>query len=322
MISQSNPKRSAVARRVLTVAAYQSRGRIGVMLGSIHFSVIPGTELTIPILLQNRGEEEDGLRLNVTGLPANWISTNSTLTRLEPDASAEIEFTLQVPRSPQAAAGRTPFKIQIASQLYPTQTTEVDCILTIAAFSQFSTSLEPGSLQAGQFGQVIVNNEGNTVDTYSLFFQSRENELIFEKAVQVTRPGPKPGTQQVGIAYVEIPQGERLPVSAGGRGVYSFRSRLRSRPIVGNEETYPFEVQVRSTAHEFAGTHRAGERKSLCPVLDGTRRSCRLPGAMPAVPHSAQESTDVCPCHTNSCVQSNTGCPFGGGRYGRRWIDQ
>jgi hypothetical protein len=122
--------------------------------------------------------------------------------------------------------------------MFPTQTVEVECILTIAVFSQYSASLEPGTLEAGQFGQVAVNNEGNITDTYSLSFQSPDNELIFEKAVQVTRPGPQPGTQQVETGYVEIPQGERFQVRAGERGNYSFRSRPRSRPIVGNEHTY------------------------------------------------------------------------------------
>ncbi len=173
-VSQSDPKRSGVARSTLTVAAYQSRGRIGIMLGAIHFAVTPGTSIDIPIILQNRGEEEDSFRLNVTGLPAHWISTNATLTRLEPKASAEIQLTLQVPRSPQAAAGRTPFTIQFTSQMFPTQSTEVECVLTISAFSQFSASLEPGSLQAGEFGQVIVYNEGNTIDAYSLIFRGRE----------------------------------------------------------------------------------------------------------------------------------------------------
>lgn len=250
VVSQSDPKRMAVARSVLTVAAYQSRGRIGVMLGAIHFAVTPGSTIDVPILLQNRGEEEDGFRMKITGLPAIWVSSNSTLTRLEPGASTEIVLTLQVPRSSQAAAGRTRFTIQFASQLFPTQTTEVECILTIAAFSQYAATLEPGSLQAGEFGQVVVHNEGNTSDTYSLHFQGRDNELIFEKAVQVARPGPQPGQQQLAIAYVEIPPGERFPVPAGERGAYSFRSRLRSRPFLGNEETYAFGVEVRSTANE------------------------------------------------------------------------
>jgi len=264
-VSQRDPKRFGVARSVLTVAAYQSTGRIGVMLGSIHFSVTPGSIVEIPILLQNRGDEEDSFRLNVSGLPDSWISTNSTPTKLEPNETAEIQLTLQIPRSSQAAAGRSPFTIQFASQLFPTQTTEVECILTIGSFLKFSTFLEPGSLQAGQFGQVLINNEGNTTDTYSLYFQSPDNELIFEKAVQVTRPGPQAGAQQVETAYVEIPQGEVLQVRAGERGAYSFRTRLRSRRIVGGEQTYPFTANVRSTTNESAELTGQVSERGLIP---------------------------------------------------------
>jgi hypothetical protein len=250
--SQRDPERFAVARSLLMVAAYQSRGRIGVLLGSVHFAASPGSILEIPILLQNRGEEEDTFRVHVRGFPESWVSTNSTLTTLLPNESREVLLTLQIPRSPEAAAGRNPFKIQVASQLFPTQTAEVDCILTIGSFLKFSTSLEPSSFRAAEFGQIIVNNEGNTADTYTLSFQSPENQLIFEKAVEVARPGPQPGTQQVQTAYVEIPPGERLHVRAGERGVYSFRSRLRARPIVGAEQTYPFTAIVRSTSNEAA----------------------------------------------------------------------
>jgi uncharacterized membrane protein len=173
-VSQKDPDDSAIAHSSLTVAAYQSQGRIGLMLGSLHFSASPGSLIDIPILLQNRGDEKDGFRLHVRGLPEGWVSINSTITTLGPNESSELHFTLRVPRSSEAAAGRNPFTIQLASEMFPTQTTAVDCILTIGSFLQFSTSLEPGSLQAGQLGQVIIDNEGNIADTYSLDFQSRE----------------------------------------------------------------------------------------------------------------------------------------------------
>jgi hypothetical protein len=241
-VSQSNPNRFATARSLLTVAAYQSRGRIGVMLGSIHFSISPGSSITVPILLQNRGLEEDNFRLSIEGIPASWISTNSALTQLEPSSSKEIQVTIRAPRSSEADAGRNPFKIKFASQDFPDQIAEVECVLTISAFAQYSASLQPPSLQAGQTGNVIINNEGNTVATYGLEFLSSGNALIFEKGLPVAREG----TQQVEIAYYEILQGEKFQVAPGERGIYPFRSRLRARPLVGNEQTYPFSVRTLS----------------------------------------------------------------------------
>ena len=246
-VSRNDSMRSAIAHVLVTVAAYESRGRIGVMLGSVHFPVIPGSTVHVPILLQNRGLEEDSFRLSIAGIPANWISSNSAVTRLEPSASREIVVTIHVPRSPQAAAGRTPFVIQVTSQMSPDQKAEVDCLLTVSAFSQFAASLEPATLVGEQFGRVIVNNEGNTVDAYSLNFQNPGGLLLFEKVVQVARPGSQPGTQSVETGYVEIPQGDRFQVPAGESGAYPFRARLRSRPIMGGEKAYPFALSVSSS---------------------------------------------------------------------------
>jgi len=107
-VSRSDPDHPALAHTLLTVAAYESHGRIGILLGATQFSVIPGSTVHLPILLLNRGVQEDNFRLGVTGIPANWISTDSAITRLGPGESKELMVTIHVPRSPQAGAGRTP----------------------------------------------------------------------------------------------------------------------------------------------------------------------------------------------------------------------
>ncbi len=245
-ISQSDPKHSAVAHSFLTVAAYESGGRIGVALGSIYFSVAPGSIVTVPVLLQNHGLKEDVFQLNIEGIPANWISTNAVFTRLDPSKSHEIEFTIRVPRSPEAGVGRKPFKIILTSQDFPDQKAEVECILTVAAFSKFSAFFQPSNLQADQLGHLSIHNEGNTVDTYSLSFQNPANALIFEKEVQISKTVTQPGMQQIEMTYIEIPKEEKIQVEPGEQGIYPLRSRLRSRPIVGDEKTYPFTVKVLS----------------------------------------------------------------------------
>jgi Tol biopolymer transport system component len=263
-ISHNNPGRTVVARSYLTVAGFQSAGRIEILLASIHFSVVPGSSITIPLLLRNNGLREDTFQLNIEGIPANWVSTNAVFTRLEPSQSKEIDFTIRMPRSAEAGVGRTPFKIVFISQDFPDQKTEVDCILTVAAFSKFSAFLQPRTLSADQFGQLIINNEGNTADTYSIDFVNPSNLLIFEKEVPIRRE-TSANAQKVEMGYVEIPQREKIQIDAGMQGIYPFRSRLRSRPLFGNEQNYPFTVKVRSTENMAAELPAETSDKGYAP---------------------------------------------------------
>jgi hypothetical protein len=240
-VGRNAPAHPVIARATLTVAAYESRGRIGLLLGTTQYSVIPGSTVHIPILLLNRGLQEDSFRLGVTGVPANWVSADAPITRLAPGESREVMATLHVPRSSQAAAGRTPFVIQINSQMFPDEIAEASCILTVAAFSQFTATLEPTTLGAGQPGRVTISNQGNTSSTYNLNFQSPGSLLVFQKPVQLTRAG------QLETGYADITAGDRFQVEAGQSALYPFRTRLRSRPFVGGEASYPYTVSTTSS---------------------------------------------------------------------------
>jgi TolB protein len=265
-VSQSDPKRSATAHSFITVAAYESRGRIGVILGSIYFSISPGSSINIPILLQNRGSEEDSFGLNIEGIPARWISANAAFTELEPNKSKEILLTIRVPRSPEASAGRMPFTIKFTSQKSPDQKTEVECILTVSVFSEFSASLQPETLQSGQTGNLIIDNQGNTNDTYRLNFISSGDVLNFEKGIPVSTTQSQSGDKEVELGYVEIPQGEKFRVAAGKRGIYPFRIKLRAHPIFGNERIYPYTIQVQSTEDKSTELPGKATENGLLPV--------------------------------------------------------
>ena len=295
-VSQSDPGLSAEAHTTLTVAAYQSEGRIGVALGSIYFSVTPGASVTIPLLLQNHGLREDAFQLNIEGIPPNWISTSAVVTKLAPSQGREIEFTIRPPRTPEAHVGRTPFKIQLVSRDFPDQKAEVECILTMGAFWKFSATMEPALLQADQTGHLVINNEGNIAETYGLSFQDPANALVFEKEVQIVKKDIQPGMQQVERTYVEIPHEEKIPVEPGAQGNYGFRTRLKSRPIVGNEKTYPFTVKVLSAENVTKELPAEVNEKGFIPpwlaltLVIGSLVVCLL-ALVPLV--SAQESAQA-----------------------------
>lgn len=251
-VSQSNPQHSATAHSFLTVAAYHSGGRIGIALGSVYFSVVPGASATVQMLLQNRGQLEDTFQLSIEGLPANWISTNAGFIRLEPSARQEVEFTISVPRTSEASVGRTPFKIVVISQDFPDQKDEVECILTVAAFSKFSITLFPKTLRAGQAGHLTIYNEGNTSDTYSVGFRNPATKLLFERQGHVSHNGTQPQ-----VSYFPVTGDEKIHIEAGRQGVYAFRGRLKSPPLVGEAKLYPFTVDVLSA--ENLATDLPGE---------------------------------------------------------------
>jgi uncharacterized membrane protein len=56
---QNQPTITVNVQDTLTVAAYQSEGRIGVLLATIQYSVAPGGDIVVPVMLVNRGLETD-----------------------------------------------------------------------------------------------------------------------------------------------------------------------------------------------------------------------------------------------------------------------
>lgn len=231
--SQSAPDQKAEAGLTLTVAAFETQGRIGMLMESVQFAVAPGNSLAVPIMLLNQGLVADDFRMTVEGIPVSWVSTTSPVTRLEPGQQKEVTLTIHPPRAPQNRAGRHTFKVGVISQQAPDQRIEVDCTLTLAAYTQFNAGIEPDSGPAGQPAHLTVNNQGNIHGSYTLTWQSENDALVFE-------PGP--------VQELRIPPGEARTAE--------FVANLRQRPWLGGRQHYPYSTLVQS-----------GEKETL--TLDG-----------------------------------------------------
>jgi hypothetical protein len=199
------------------------QGRIGIQVETTSFAVTPGGRVTIPIVLSNHGLEGDALTLAVDGIPTSWAFTSSASTLLTPGQAQEVALTIQPPRSLQAGAGRHPFRIQVTSQMAPGQVFEVECILSIAVFAEFSSELRPQRVKAGEPARVTVENRGNIQQAFTLTCQSPNDALSFE-------PGPS----------------QELRVPPGEVAMAEFQASPRNRPFFGGEVTFPFTARVQS----------------------------------------------------------------------------
>jgi TolB protein len=179
-VSKIDPAIREEAAVRLLVAAFESHGRVGVMLKSLQFSVAPGESLTIPLTVMNRGLDSDDFRLGVKGIPVSWVSTSDSVSRLAPGEAKEITMVVQPPLSPSSHAGRHKFSLAVASQADPDQVVKVDCVLIVATHTQFRAELEPQEVEAGKPVRVNVKNDGNVQQAFHLTCKSQNDQLVFE----------------------------------------------------------------------------------------------------------------------------------------------
>jgi hypothetical protein len=240
--SQETPQQAAEAACTLTVAALMVPGRIGLLLAATEFPVAPGDSVSIPLVLFNQGLEGDIVSLSVEGIPSSWVYASAASTTLSPGQQQEVTLTIQPPHSAEGGAGRRPFRILAASQAAPGQVATADCILTIAVFSRFSSELRPQRIEAGEPARVVVENQGNVQQAFTLAWQSPDDGLEFE-------PAP---TQELRIAPGEVAMAE-------------FRARPRSRPLLGRERVWPFTARVQAAEGETRNLTGEVVGKALIP---------------------------------------------------------
>jgi len=68
-VSAIDPSRAGQTQVTLTVAGFEVKGRVGVLLDGLQYTVVPGEQLAIPVVLINQGLGVDTFRPGFEGLP-------------------------------------------------------------------------------------------------------------------------------------------------------------------------------------------------------------------------------------------------------------
>lgn len=261
LASQKDPDAREEVSIHLTIAAFESEGPVGVMLGTVQFSAAPGGSFTVPLTILNRGLVPATFRLGIEGLPVNWVSTSTPFTPLKPGESREIAMLVRPPLSPASQAGRRKFRIVVLNQESPDQVVRVDCILTLAAFTQFSTGLEPQEAEAGTPVSVLVKNEGNTPQTFHLSCVSQDDKLLFE---YLPPEGVLHPERPAEGGPVGDPRG--MQIVPGQSAAFRFTAKPRQKSWIGTPVSYPYHASVRADQKESPPMPGEIEAHGLIPV--------------------------------------------------------
>ncbi|MBX3058502.1 MAG: protein kinase [Anaerolineae bacterium] len=200
-------------------------GRFGVALHPALLTMMAGDQTTVQIELFNQGPTTDTLKLAVNGLPSGTYSLTQHFVTLAPGARASIPLALQLPStgtlmSYRIAAGNYPFELLVHSKTHETETAVIAGMLIVTTQEQFSLGLWPSQVDDGDNIRILIRNEGNVPNTYSLV--GRDEKSLVQFGGQRGRMQLKPGEAITQVVTI----------------------RARQRPLFGREQIVPFEVAV------------------------------------------------------------------------------
>ena len=195
------------------------QGRVGIAMDQSELKVEPGSITSPSLTLINQGPVVDHFKVDVQGIPSDWVSAPPAL-QLLPGDSQQVTLTIRPPRAAQSVAGRYPLAIRVSSRVAPDQTAELRTSLTLGSFSQFTSELAPQKIKTGQPGRVQIANQGNSLETFNLSFSDRANELAFQ------------------------PPQVDLQIPPGQSGSAAFSAVLRQRRWVGTDKSHAFTAKV------------------------------------------------------------------------------
>lgn len=199
--------------------------RVGVMadISPTKLSVEVGEEAIIELRVRNKGSVVDRYSIRVQGAPAAWASIEPETLNVYPNSEADLAtITFNPPRSPDTAAGKTPFKVKVISSQDPSVAATAGGILEIAPFEDLTAEISPQSSRGRRAGghKVTVVNSGNAAVRTKLSATDPDNRLRFKL------------------------QSDEVSISPGMSSTAAIRLRARKWMWTGMPQTIPFKVLV------------------------------------------------------------------------------
>ena len=216
--------------------------QVDVYLATPELWVAPGSRVTASLIVLNRGQAPDRLQATIEGIPVEWVQSVANAFQVLPGTEHEVQLVIQPPQTPQARAGRYALTFSIASQDFGGQPAKTRGSLTVAPFIRFHGELRPQQVPAGQRAQVIVENQGNTSQTFAVEWQDPTGELTVE------------------------PTRAQLTVAGGQSAAAEYRAAPRSSRWLGGTRRHPFSVMVRTSTQEAQSLNGQVISKGLIPV--------------------------------------------------------
>jgi hypothetical protein len=162
--------------------------------------------------------------------------------QLMPGSRAMLPLTLHPPLSDAAGAGAHNYRLVVSQAGNEFEAATVTGQLLVQPFERFTMDMRPAFLQNGGTCRVLIRNEGNGENTFTVIGRDAADVIRFEG------------------------QRGRLKLAPGERGTWDLRLTPQQRPWLGAARTWPFEVQVKAAGGAVQVKSGQLESRPLLPT--------------------------------------------------------
>ncbi|WP_063771488.1 RICIN domain-containing protein [Streptacidiphilus albus] len=145
-------------------------------------TVDPGGTTTVRLRVRNTGDVVDEYRFVPVGEIAPYTTVEPPTLRLYPGTTGSVELTFAPPRTPDAAAGPSPYAVQIVPTEHPEATAVPEGNVTITPFVELRAELVPPTVKGRFRGRpkLAIDNLGNTSLTASISGADNGDQLGYD----------------------------------------------------------------------------------------------------------------------------------------------
>ncbi|GGR56128.1 hypothetical protein GCM10008959_17200 [Deinococcus seoulensis] len=156
-----------------------ARPRIVVKPERDRVTLTPGTPLTLHVMLANTGPTVDHFRVDLRGIPAEWVQGAHTEVQLNPGMQGGATLTLLAPRHSDSRAGDYDVTVVAHSREDPAQTGQAPLAVTVEPFHELVATMLPPVRRTWRHARYTVRleNRGNTDEAYHPRLRDNEGQL-------------------------------------------------------------------------------------------------------------------------------------------------
>lgn len=155
------------------------QARIGVLVDDNDIELTPGQLRVLPVQLANTGKTVDHFRLEIEGVPAEWVQNLYTEVQLNPSTTTETSLRILVPPESKYHAQTYPMRVLARSRENPEETGYAPMTWTVRPFYRTTSTFRPQRRSAWRrtHYHLAMRNDSNVAVTYHPTIEDDEGEV-------------------------------------------------------------------------------------------------------------------------------------------------